>query len=128
MDRMFLLSLSLDELVLFDNFFGALMCPIFYIGTRADLEKAGRESRPLESGVYPQLHHQMLADQYLVGAQIRMNCLFAIAGSRLISVGGKRGVFREESKDERAFSGWQERDFPVRNRTGCCEAFESVAE
>ena len=44
-DKSFLQSLSVDEAVVFDHFFIAVICPTFYVETLADLEKAARPGR-----------------------------------------------------------------------------------
>ena len=50
-DKSFLQSLSLDESVLFDHFFIPVICPLFYVETLADLEKAVRQGRTPEEEV-----------------------------------------------------------------------------
>jgi hypothetical protein len=50
-DKSFLQSLSVDESVWFDHFFYANICPLFYVETLADLEKAVREDRTPEQEV-----------------------------------------------------------------------------
>jgi hypothetical protein len=44
-DKSFLQSLSVDEAVLFDNFFLTNIAPIFFAETLADLEKAIKAGR-----------------------------------------------------------------------------------
>jgi hypothetical protein len=48
-DKSFLQSLSVDESVWFDHYFYAVVCPLFYLETLADLEKAVREGRTPET-------------------------------------------------------------------------------
>ncbi len=50
-DKSFIQSLSLDEAVLFDDFFLPVICPLFYVETLADLEKHVREGRTPEQEV-----------------------------------------------------------------------------
>lgn len=50
-DKSFLQCLSLDESVWFDHYFYGLVCPLFYVETLADLEKAVREGRTPEAEV-----------------------------------------------------------------------------
>ena len=50
-DKSFLQSLSLDEAVIFDHFFIALICPMFYVETLADLGKSVRPGRTPEDEV-----------------------------------------------------------------------------
>lgn len=122
-DKSFLQSLSLDEAVLFDNFFSALICPIFYIETLADLEKAERQGRTPEQevgmiadktpelGGFPNIHHQTLSVRNLIGAHIEMDRRIAVAGGRPVRVHGKTGLVHEESPEEKSFSRWQKRQF-----------------
>ena len=50
-DKSFLQSLSLDESVWFAHFFMPVVCPLFYVETLADLEKAVRAGRTPEQEV-----------------------------------------------------------------------------
>ncbi len=50
-DKSFLQSLSLDESVWFDHFFPTNLCPLFYVETLADLDKAVRSGRTPEQEV-----------------------------------------------------------------------------
>lgn len=50
-DKSFLQSLSVDEAVVFDHFFIAVICPMFYVETLADLEKEVRPGRTPEDEV-----------------------------------------------------------------------------
>ena len=50
-DKSFLQSLSLDESVWFDHFFLSTICPLFFVETLADLEKAVRAGRTPEQEV-----------------------------------------------------------------------------
>ncbi len=47
-DKSFLQSLTVDESVIFDHFFIAVICPLFYVETLADFEKAVRQGRTPE--------------------------------------------------------------------------------
>ena len=50
-DKSFLQGLSVDESVWFDDFFYPIICPLFYVETLADLEKAARDGRTPEQEV-----------------------------------------------------------------------------
>lgn len=50
-DKSFIQSLLLDEAVFFDRFFLAVICPVFYVETLADLEKNIRKGRTPEQEV-----------------------------------------------------------------------------
>jgi hypothetical protein len=122
-DKSFLQSLSLDESVIFDNFFHGVICPLFFIETLADLEKAVRQGRTPEQEVgiiadktpemsgLPNVHHSTLALQNLLGQEIVMDGRVMVAGGRPVKVGDKSGVVFKESPEEEAFGRWQKRDF-----------------
>jgi hypothetical protein len=122
-DKSFLQSLSEDESVFFDHFFRAVVCPIFYVETLADLEKSVREGRTPEDEVgiiaskFPEMHgsacvhHQSLVAQNLAGMNIPMTGQILSPGGRDVAVGGTRGVIFDPSPEAEAFRRWQTRDF-----------------
>jgi len=57
-DKSFLQSLSLDESVWFDHFFHAIVCPLFYVETLADLDK------PVKEGKTPQGEVRIIAEKF----------------------------------------------------------------
>lgn len=122
-DKSFLQSLSLDEAVLFDQFFYAVIAPLFFVETLADLEKALRNGRTPEQEVgiiamkTPQLHgapiamHQSLAVHNLLGWDLPMDGRMPMAGGRPVMVNGKRGVNYDHSPEAKAFARWQKGQF-----------------
>lgn len=122
-DKSFLQSLSEDESVFFDHFFRAVVCPIFYVETLADLEKSVRAGRTPEDEVgiiaskfperhgTPCVHHQSLVAHNLDGTNIPMTGQILTPGGREVAVGGLRGVIFEPSPEAEAFSRWRARDF-----------------
>src|SRR4051812_22094314 len=97
-DKSFLQSLSVDESVLFDHFFIPVICPVFYVETLADLEKAVRQGRTSEqevgiiaqktpemSGV-PCAQHTELCMADLMGRNIPMNGQVPIVGGKAVKV------------------------------------------
>ena len=122
-DKSFLQSLSLHESVLFDNFFNAVICPLFFVETLADLDKAVRQGRTPEQEVgiiadkvpelssYPNLHHTNLGIANLMGQPITMEGRVIVAGGRPVKVDGKSGVVYGQSPEAEAFSRWQKREF-----------------
>lgn len=122
-DKSFLQSLSLDESVLFDHFFHALICPMFFVETLADLEKAVRQGRTPEQEVgiiadkvpemssFPNVHHTSLGIANLMGQDVTMDGRVVVAGGRPVKVEGQRGVVYDQSPEAEAFSRWQKRDF-----------------
>jgi hypothetical protein len=122
-DKSFLQSLSEEESVFFDHFFHAVVCPIFYVETLADLDKTVRENRTPEDEVgiiaskfpemhgTPCLHHAQLAAHSLAGGNVPMTGEIPRAEGRNINVDGKRGVIFEPTLEAEAFRRWHKHDF-----------------
>ncbi len=122
-DKSFLQSLTVDEAVLFDNFFLSIICPLFYVETLADLEKSVREGRTPEQEVriiaqktpqmhsYPCAHHHQMCWVNLMGKDVPMNARIPVVGGRPVKVGDQRGVVFEEVPEAEAFHRWQAEEF-----------------
>jgi hypothetical protein len=122
-DKSFLQSLSLDESVWFDHFFYPVICPLFYVETLADLEKAIRQGRTPEHEVgviaqktpeihgTPSVHHVRLALENLTGRTIPMNGRIPIAGGRPVKAVGRTGMIFDAFPEAEAFSRWQNGEF-----------------
>lgn len=122
-DKSFLQSLNVDESVWFDHFFYPIVCPLFYVETLADLEKAIRAGRTPEQEVGfiaqktpemhggPCVHHRTLCLANLMGHSIPMNGRIPVAGGRPVKVEGEAGVVYDLSPEARAFSRWQNGEF-----------------
>ncbi|TAL36708.1 MAG: hypothetical protein EPN93_07750 [Spirochaetes bacterium] len=122
-DKSFLQSLSVDESVWFDHFFIANICPIFYIETLADLSKSIREGRSTEQEVGiiadkfpemhggPNIHHDILAINNLLGSRVPMTGQIPIAGGRYVKSNNKHNVVFENTPEAIVFSRWQKREF-----------------
>lgn len=97
-DKSFLQSLSLDESVFFDRFFLAVICPMFYVETLADLEKQVRHGRTPEQEVgiiankvpemsgTPCAYHIDAAIGTLFGHDLPMDGRIPRAGGRAVKV------------------------------------------
>jgi hypothetical protein len=122
-DKSFLQSLSVDESVWFAHFFYPVVCPLFYVETLADLEKAVRSGRTAEQEVgiiaekFPEAsaapcpHHMSLAVSDLLGSPVPMTGQIPREGGRSVQIDGKRGVVYDRSPTEEAFSRWTRRQF-----------------
>ena len=118
-DKSFLQSLNLDESVWFDHFYYPVICPLFFVETLADLEKAVQEGRTPEQEVgsiagktpevhgTPCAHHGGLCIGDLMGHPVPMDGRIPVAGGRLVKVDGRKGAVCEESPEAQAFSRWQ---------------------
>lgn len=116
-------SFSVDEAVLFDNFFLSNICPIFFVETLADLEKAVRAGRTPEEEVgliaaktpvmhsYPNMFHRDLCVSNLLGYSVTMDGRPLIAGGNPVKTKNQSGVVFEETPEARAFSRWQDGKF-----------------
>jgi len=121
-DKSFLQSLSLDEAVLFDNFFYPNISPIFFVETLADLAK-DLQDRTSEREVQiiadktPQLHggpnmfHGTLCLGELLGHNVNMTGQIVVPSAPLVSARGRTGVVHKEPPEREAFSRWQDGQF-----------------
>ena len=103
-DKSFLQSLSIDESVGFGHFFTPLICPLFYVETLADLEKAVRAGRTPEQEVgiiarkfpelsdMPNVYHGSAALGELLGHEVPMKRMPLRAGGRVVTRDGERGI------------------------------------
>ena len=139
-DKSFLQGLSIDESVWFDHFFYPVVCPMFYVETLADLEKALRLGRTPEQEVgsiaakTPQLHiapcanHQDMVINSLMGLPIPMTGQIPVAGERPVRVDGKLGAVWEESPESKAFARWQRGEFLELERSYAKSWRQSLAD
>lgn len=122
-DKSFLQSLSLDEAVWFDYFFLTNICPLFFVETLADLEKAVRAGRTPEHEVgniayktpemnsSPNVFHIDLCVASLHGEVIPMDGRIIVAGGRPVNTADGSGIFIHEPPEKEAFSRWQKGEF-----------------
>lgn len=122
-DKSFLQSLSLDESVFFDHFFYTVVCPMFFVETLADLEKAVRAGRTPEQEVgiiadkapemncAPNLSHLGLATQNLLGNVVTMDGRMLLAEGRPVKLGDAAGVTFDPAPEAEALRRWHNRDF-----------------
>jgi hypothetical protein len=122
-DKSFLQSLSVDEAVVFDHFFIAVICPMFYVETLADLEKTVRPGRTPEDEVRiiaqktpemngtPCAHHLDLCGPNLIGQNVPMTGQIPIIGGKAVKVDDRRAVVFEERPEAEAFRRWQAEEF-----------------
>ncbi len=117
-DKSFLQSLSTDEAVWFDHFFLAIVCPIFYVETLADLAKESGKRTPEdivrdiankfpEKGGSPCMFHLDLSTGDLLGYPAPMDSQIPRQGARMV----KTGAVFDQSPEEVAFQRWQKSEF-----------------
>jgi hypothetical protein len=117
-DKSFLQSLSTDEAVWFDHFFLAVVCPVFYVETLADLAKEPGKRTPEdvvrdisnkfpEKGGSPCAFHLNLCTGDLLGYRVPMTGQIPRQGARMV----KTGAVFEQSAEEVAFQRWQKSEF-----------------
>lgn len=122
-DKSFLQSLSVDESVWFDHFFLAVITPLFFVETLADLEKHIKEGRRPEDEVgtiaektpemsgSPNVFHTTLCNGELRGHTVAMTRRPVLGGAKHASVGDKRGVVIEIAPEAKALERWRGREF-----------------
>jgi hypothetical protein len=122
-DKSFLQSLSEEESVFFDHFFFPALCPLFFVETLADLEKAVRQGRTPEQEVgiiaakVPQMsggplaHHGRLALENLLGKNFPMDGRIVTPGGTPVKVEGKSGVRHDVWPETEAFNRWHNGEF-----------------
>jgi hypothetical protein len=118
-DKSFLQGISVDEAVWFDHFFTAVVCPVFYVETLADLAKEPSKRGP--AGVivrdiankFPEMKgspcasHIHLATGDLLGYRVPMDGRIPRSGGRPV----KKGTVFEQTAEEEAFRRWQQGRF-----------------
>jgi len=122
-DKSFLQSLSLDESVWFGHYYKPVVCPLFFVETLADLEKAVGDGRTPEQVVgsiadkFPEMssdpctHHATLALGELHGHRVPMISQIPISGGRVVNRDGKMGMVFDTSPEAKAFSRWRHGKF-----------------
>lgn len=122
-DKSFLQSLKVDESVWFDHFFVAVLTPLFFVETLADLEKHLKEGRRPEDEVgaiaektpemsgSPNVFHATLCNGELRGFPVAMTRKPVLGGAKRATVGDKRGMVIEVSPEAKALERWRAREF-----------------
>jgi hypothetical protein len=122
-DKSFLQALSLNEAVWFDHFFNAVVCPLFYLETLADLAKTPRAGRTGEQEVAsiarkapekhgtPCIFHSELWLGNLLGFPVPMNSQVPIRGGRRVKSEGKIGDVVGVAPEIEAFQRWVRGEF-----------------
>lgn len=138
-DKSFLQSLSLNEAIWFDNFFLSVVCPLFYVETLADLDKAAREGRTPEQEVgviadkfpemhgTPSAHHVSICLGNLMGQPVPMEGRIMVPEARAVRHGDRTGVLIDPSKELKAFERWQQRQFLEVERLFASEWRQQIA-
>jgi len=128
-DKSFLQSLSLDEAVLLDHFFSAVVSPIFYVETLSDLEKTGRSRRSPDDEVRiisskipstnsaPMLFHPAFAVRELMGTPVLMDGRMFLSRAKTVAFRGQKGIVQNPGPEHSAFERWQNRQFLSRERS-----------
>ena len=118
-DKSFLQGISVDEAVWFDRFFLAVVCPVFYVETLADLAKEPTKRGPAEvivkdiankfpeMGGSPVTSHIDMCISNLLGFDIPMDGRVVRSGGRPV----KKGVVFDQAPEEEAFQRWHKGQF-----------------
>jgi hypothetical protein len=122
-DKSFLQSLSVDESVWFDHLYGAVVCPLFFAETLADLAKTPRDGKaaldevaviasktPEWSGT-PCYYHQHLCTWDLLGNAVPMTGQVPVAARSVMHADGRLGAVSDYPPEAEAFARWNKRQF-----------------
>jgi hypothetical protein len=122
-DKSFLQSLNLDESVWFDQHFTAVVSPVFYIETLADLAKDPTPRGSAEASVraiaakFPEMSGSPCANHFdlcvgdLLGHPVPMTGQIPLAGGRNVISGTRKGVVFDVPPETEAFQRWQKEEF-----------------
>lgn len=122
-DKSALQNLNVDEAVWFNNFYRANTTPLFFIETLANLEKEIAKGRTPEQvvgnlalktpvlGAFPNVYHETLYINDLMGRHVEMRCVPVIAGGRPISTDKQKGIFYDQPPELDALARWEREDF-----------------
>ena len=119
-DKSFLQSLGVDESVLFDHFFQANVCPIFYIETLADFAKEKTKNITADELVRriadkfpdwsgsPNLHHTVICRASLLGGEVSLSGQIVMGGGGSGAVSSHVMVAFPESMEAKSFLRWSQ--------------------
>ena len=122
-DKSFLQSLSVDESVWFDHYFVAVITPLFFVETLADLGKQVEEGQTPENEVgkiadktpelngSPTAFYRTLCDAELRGFPVPMDGRPVLGGGKRAVVGDHKGLVIEVSPEVEALARWRRREF-----------------
>jgi hypothetical protein len=122
-DKSALQGLNIDEAALFGQFYRAVITPLFFVETLADLEKEVAEGRTPEQVVGgiaaktgnltadPSAHHTRLVINNLLGHDTLMDGRPHVVGGRYVTSDGRRGIVFDEAPEADALDRWQKHQF-----------------
>jgi hypothetical protein len=110
-DKSALQSLSLDESNWLDNFFMAVITPLFFAETLADLEKEVSKGRTPDMGATACAHHRKMLGGVLYGHELPLDGRIPRDQGQVVELGDKKGVFYAESEEEQALRRWYNHEF-----------------
>ncbi len=134
-DKSFFQSLNDDESMWFDNFFTALIAPVFYVETLSDLAKGPSKRASAEAEVryiaskFPEMHgtptinYVDLCIGDLLGNAVPMQGAIPING-RTIKSGNQVGVVFDLPPEVDAFNRWAREEFQEKKLLFCKEYVE----
>src|SRR5688500_1547944 len=118
-DKSALQSLSIDDAVLFGQFYRTTYTPLFFVETMADLEKevaAGKTPEQVVGTIaaktanltpVPSAHHDRLVLHNLLGDEIVMDGRPHVVGGRHVNSEGRRGIVYDRAPEAEALHRWQ---------------------
>ncbi len=137
-DKSALEALSVDEAVLFGQFYRTVITPLFFVETLADLEKEVAAGKTPEQVVGliaaktanltadPNAHHRRLIISELLGRHTLMDGRPHVVGGRAVVSDGRRGIVFDEAPEAEALHRWQGGQFLEVERLGAREWREAL--
>lgn len=122
-DKSFLQALNPDEAMWLENFYSCNITPLFFVETLADLEKDVREGKTSEEAVgsiaykTPDMatvnipYKDLIAGELLYGQKVEMSGRPIVSEGRTVELGGKTGMFFQETPEMTASRRWEKKQF-----------------
>ncbi len=121
-DKSTLQSLSVDESVWLDAFYYPNITPLFFVETLADLEKevdrgrtpeqvVGNLAEKTPTGGQPNVHHEALCENELLGQPVEMLRVPVISGGEPVVTAKRRGLVFKQPPEMAALQRWEEGKF-----------------
>lgn len=122
-DKSAMQRLSRNEADWLTHFFRCNITPIYLLEVMGDLSKKATKGSPAQMvasmaaktialGSLPNIHHHEMIDMEILGNPIEMRGVPALGGGKeVVDATGKRGIFFDESPEERTLRRWSDGRF-----------------
>ena len=122
-DKSAMQRLSADEAKWLTHFFRSNITPVYLLEVMGDLAKSAKRGTPESMvaalaaktsslGSLPNVLHTELLDQEILGNPVEMRGVPVVGGAQMVTTStGKKGVFFDESPEEKTLRRWQDSAF-----------------